>query len=128
MVLARALLLAGTSVTLVGSASATQLAITVYPQGIGGPTRHYTLTCNPAGGTVPHAVRACRVLMRLEKPFGPTPPGTICTDLALGPQKAKVTGRLRGERVSAALSVAGGCEINRWRRVAAIVPGFPGSP
>src|SRR4051794_20337222 len=119
----RMLLLVGTSAALVGSGPATRLAITVYPQGFGGPGRHYTLTCDPTGGTVPQATRACRVLARLEHAFAPTAPGTICTDLALGPQKATVTGRLRGERVSARLSVAGGCEIARWRRVAAVVPG-----
>jgi len=128
MVRAGALLLVGTSAVLVGSAPATRLAITLYPQGFGGPSRHYTLTCDSPGGTVPQPARACRVLARLKDPFAPTPPGTMCTDLALGPQKATITGRLRGERVSAQLSVAGGCEINRWRRVTSVVPGFSGSP
>lgn len=105
----------------------TRLAITVYPQGIGRqPILRYTLRCGPAAGTVPRPVRACSVLALLKDPFAPVPPGTNCTDLALGPDEAIVTGRVRGRAVGARLSVRGGCEIDRWRRVADVVPGFPG--
>jgi hypothetical protein len=108
-------------------AAETRLAITVYPQGIGRqPVQRYTLRCGPAAGTVPRPVRACSVLARLQDPFSPTPPGTNCTDLALGPEEATVTGWVRSRSVSAHLSVRGGCEIERWRRVADVVPGFPG--
>jgi len=76
---------------------------------------------------VPEPARACRVLASLAHPFAPTPPGTICSDIALGPQQAVVTGVLRGRRVHALLRVRGSCEIDRWRRVAAVVPGFRGT-
>jgi hypothetical protein len=113
-------------VALTGSAAPTQLSIDVYPNGIGQPgAQHYTLRCGPAGGTVPHPRAACSTLAKLTDPFAPTPPGTFCTDLAAGPQVAIVRGRVRGTRVDTRLSVQGGCEINRWRRVATVVPGFP---
>jgi hypothetical protein len=106
---------------------ATALSISVYPKGIAaGEVERYSLRCSPAAGTVPHAVLACRTLASLEHPFAPTPPGTFCTAIAMGPQEAIVTGRLRGARVYAHLRVQGGCEINRWRRVKSVVPGFPG--
>jgi len=110
-----------------GATSApTLLSITVYPKGIGHPgARHYTLRCGPAGGTVPNPARACRVLARLAHPFAPVPPRTICSDIALGPQEATVTGRLWGVRVGARLTLRNGCEIDRWRRLASVVPGFP---
>jgi hypothetical protein len=73
---------------------------------------------------VPNPPKACRVLASLAHPFAPTPPGTICSDIALGPQQAVVTGVLRGARIHAVLRVRGSCEIDRWRRVAAVVPGF----
>jgi hypothetical protein len=107
-----------------GTPAPTRLLIAVHPEGPTGPTRHYTLTCNPSGGTVPRPARACRVLAGLAHPFAPTPPGTTCTEISLGPQTATVAGRLRGRRVFAHLSVSGGCQIERWRRVAAVVPGF----
>jgi hypothetical protein len=104
----------------------TALAIAFYPQGMSQPeVQHYTLRCGPPGGTVPSPAVACRTLAGLAHPFAPTPPNTICTALAMGPEEATVRGRVRGVRVSAHLSVQGGCEINRWHRVAAIVPGYP---
>jgi aminoglycoside phosphotransferase (APT) family kinase protein len=110
-----------------GAPRATGLSITVYPQGFAEHAHHvYTLRCRPARGTVPNPARACRTLARLADPFAPVPPGTICTDLALGPQEAFVRGRLRGRVVKAHLTVRGGCEIERWRRLADVVPGFPG--
>ena len=107
----------------------TRLSIVYYPQGVGQPGAHrYLLRCNAAAGTVPDPALACRTLARLAKPFAPTPPGTTCTDIALGPDEATVTGTLHGMPVTAHLTVRGGCEIERWRRVAAVVPGFPGRP
>jgi len=105
----------------------TALAITFYPQGVGKPgARHYALRCEPAGGTVPRPVAACRALAALSGPFAPVPAGAICSQIALGPQEAVVTGRLRGVAVSAHLTVRDSCQIERWRRLAAVVPGFPG--
>jgi len=83
------------------------------------------LTCNPAGGTVPRAARACRVLARLARPFAPVPPRTVCAQVTMGPQEAVVTGTLRGRRVAAHLNLRGSCETARWRRVYLAVPGFP---
>ena len=104
----------------------TALAIAVYPQGMSaGEVNRYTLRCNPATGTVPQPVVACRTLASLAHPFAPTPRGTFCTALAMGPEEAVVTGRVRGVKVWAHLRVQGGCEINRWRRVIDIVPGSP---
>jgi len=104
----------------------TALSIAVYPQGMSaGEVSGYTLRCNPARGTVPQPVLACRTLASLAHPFAPTPRGTFCTDIAMGPQEAVVTGRVRGVKVWAHLRVQGGCEINRWRRVINVVPGFP---
>ncbi len=125
MLVAAVLLGAGASYGAVPPA--TQLSIVVYPNGIGAAgVQRYVLRCGPAAGTVPHPLLACRALAKLAHPFAPTPPGTYCTDIAIGPQEATVKGRLRGALVNAHLSVQGGCEIERWRRVAAVVPGFVG--
>jgi len=111
-----------------GAPPSTRLLVTLYPQGPGAPgtARHYVLRCEPAAGTVPRPARACRLLLRLPRPFAPVPPGTVCSQLALGPQEAFVSGRLRGAQVNAHLVVRDSCEIARWRRLAAVVPGFPG--
>jgi len=105
----------------------TRLVITVYPQGTSHPgASQYRLACGPARGTVPYATRACRLLGKLRNPFAAVPAGTICSSLALGPQEARVTGTVSGHRVNAKLTVRDSCEIERWRRLRAVVPGFPG--
>jgi hypothetical protein len=107
---------------------ATSLSIVVYPDGMAQPStaEHFTLRCGPAAGTVPQPALACRTLAGLAQPFAATPRGTFCSDIAIGPQQATVKGRVRGAGVNAILRAQGGCEINRWRRVRTIVPGFPG--
>ncbi len=107
---------------------ATSLSIVFYPNGLTEPAGavHYTLRCAPAAGTVPQPGVACRTLASFVQPFAVTPRGTFCTDIAIGPQQATVKGRVRGVLVNTILRAQGGCEINRWRRVRAVVPGFPG--
>jgi hypothetical protein len=104
----------------------TKLSIAVYPQGIAaGAVKRYTLACAPARGTVPRPGRACLALARLTDSFAPVPPDEICTQIALGPQEAVVSGTVGGKKVYARLRLNDGCQIDRWRRVASIVPGFP---
>ena len=108
------------------SGGQTKLSIDVYPQGgSAGRARHYVLRCGPATGTVPHPARACTVLSKLAAPFAPVPKDQICTQIALGPQEAIVAGTIAGSRVYARLRLNDGCQIERWRRVSAAVPGFP---
>jgi hypothetical protein len=103
-----------------------ELKIRFYPRGQDEPgARTYRLTCGPASGTVPHPKRACTRLLALKNPFAPVPRNTICSDIALGPQTALVTGHVRKQRIWARLRLVTSCQIDRWRRVAAVVPGFP---
>jgi hypothetical protein len=122
---AATILLVGTTAGPGATTVGTRLAIVLYPRGdASGGARRFTLQCDPAGGTVPAPPRACRALTRLRAPFAPVLPTAICTQIAGGPQQAAVSGRLRGRAVRARLSLRNGCEIERWRRLAAVVPGF----
>jgi hypothetical protein len=102
----------------------TVLRITVWPTGYTGTARQYTLACGPARGTVPRPVRACDTLGRLgQTAFAPTPKGIACTDIWGGPARARVYGYVYGMPVNTSLSLVNGCEVARWKRVAAVVPG-----
>jgi Subtilisin inhibitor-like len=104
--------------------ASTSLHITVWPNGQGHtPTRTYTLTCAPGGGTLPRPTSACAKLAARKAPFAPTPQGTACTQIYGGPQEARVTGRFRGRLVRAGFSLKNGCEISRWKRVRFLFPG-----
>jgi hypothetical protein len=109
-----------------GSArAATRLSVALLPEGSGGPVQHFHLGCDPARGTVPDPAAACRALAALAHAFAPVPAGTVCAQIALGPQEAVVRGVVHGRRVWARLRLLDSCEIGRWRRVRRIVPGFP---
>jgi hypothetical protein len=103
--------------------ASTSLHITVWPSGAENPgKRVYTLRCAPASGTLPHRAAACTKLMRLERPFAPTPKGVACTQIYGGPQEALVTGRFRGKLIRARFGRKDGCEIARWNRVRFLFP------
>jgi len=99
------------------SAAATRLEISVSASP-DGPERVATLTCVPAGGTLPNPAEACRRLYALDAPFAPVPPGTACTLVWGGPQRAAVHGTFREGKVDARFDRSNGCEIDRWNRVA----------
>ena len=111
--------------TLVAS---TSLHITVWPQGADGPKRAWTLRCAPVGGTLPHRATACRRLAAMERPFRGVPKDFACTEIYGGPQRALVTGRLRGHRVRARFDRHDGCQIARWERVRFLFPVETGAP
>jgi Subtilisin inhibitor-like len=109
-----------------GSAQKTRLTITFYPNGIGRPgARQYELSCNPARGTVPHPADACRALARTAHPFAAAPARTVCGFIVLGPEEARITGVVRGQRISTVLTLRDTCEIGRWNELRAVVPGYP---
>lgn len=116
------------AVLLATIAAVTSLHITVWPQGMHGPKRSWTLSCAPAAGTLPQPATACRRLAKLARPFRPVARGAACTAIYGGPQIALVTGRLRGSRVRASFNRRNGCEIDRWNRVRFLFPVTTGAP
>ena len=107
--------------------AATSLHITVWPDGPGKGRHTYTLRCAPAAGTLPKRTTACARLAKMTRPFAPTPKDMVCTELYGGPAEALVTGRLRGQSVSARFGRKDGCQIGRWNRVAFLFPGVGAS-
>ena len=104
---------------------ATDLRIEVWSEGrTGQPTRTFTLRCDPPGGSLRDPAAACRRLAAMRNPFAPVPPDVACTQIYGGPQEALLTGRYRGRTVRAELNLRDGCEIERWRRLAFLTPGF----
>jgi hypothetical protein len=103
------------------AAAVTALSIVVSP-GDGGASKRWTLTCLPAGGSLPNAPAACRKLAGLARWYAPIPAGTACTQVFGGPQTARVTGTYRGRRLWVTFQRRNGCEINRWARVAFLFP------
>ena len=111
-------------------AADTELRIRAWPAGRGeGRSRTWTLECAPARGTLPRRDDACRRLAGEKRPFAPVRKDMQCTLIYGGPAEALVTGTFRGAKVWALLTLRDGCQIDRWRRVAFLTPGYgtPGS-
>ncbi|MCI0143252.1 serine protease inhibitor [Arthrobacter bambusae] len=81
------------------------------------------------GSTLPDSRAALAAVEQFgEEIFFPVPrPDRICTQQYGGPQVATVTGRFHGREVSSRFSRTDGCEIARWRTMAALLGGVAGS-
>ena len=98
------------------SAPATELTVTVWPKGRGGPMRERRVECPGAD--------VCGELS--AQSFAPVPRDMACTAIYGGPNVARVTGTLRGEAVDEQFSLEDGCQIARWERNRALL-GPPGN-
>lgn len=109
------------------SSTAPSTNLTVVFDDGAGKTDSWTLTCDPAGGTHPHAATACAALTANGKTaLPPVAKGMMCTQIFGGAQRAKVTGTWNGGQVNAALSRTNGCEISRWKALEGLLPATGG--
>lgn len=100
----------------------TSLRISVWPEGVDGPMRQWSVDC-PGGGNLPDRARACGLLARRARSvFAALPSDVACTEIYGGPQIASVSGRFRGRPVAARFSRRNGCEIARWDRLQFLFP------
>jgi hypothetical protein len=84
--------------------------------GLAGSIR-YSLTCEPAGGTLPHPTRACRALATHPELLTPVPPGTPFP-CPFGQPSFAISGRYAGRAVDvayAACTSGQGPVASRWR-------------
>jgi hypothetical protein len=100
------------------------LRVTITPEGPSGPARVRRVECAILGEDAIDP--RCRALGGLvPQDLDAVPRRTACAQIYGGPGTARVTGELRGERVSAEFDLTDACEIARWRRNAALL-GAPG--
>jgi len=83
------------------------------------PARHWTLRCDPAGGTHPDPAAACAVLLKAKDPFAPVPKGIACPMIMVGTKTAIVKGTYFGHPVDVTFT-EGGCDLARWARIGQI--------
>jgi hypothetical protein len=96
------------------SAQSAKVALDIkVDHGPGTPITHWTLRCEPAGGTHPDPAQACQVLLHARDPFGPLPRGIMCPMIVAGTKVATVTGTWFGKPVDVTIN-QGGCWLARW--------------
>ncbi len=105
----------------------TAVVITLWPKGEGkGATKTARLVCDPQSGNLPDVAAACATLASDagRAALDPPPLDQLCTELYGGPAEARIMGTVAGETVDAHLSRVNGCEIQRWRALAALLPAY----
>ncbi len=105
----------------IASAGALDVTVTGLP---GGKAEHWTLTCDPAGGTHPAAAATCAGLARFANPFAAPVHGTMCPAIVVGPARATVTGDWRGQRIHLTLTQSS-CDLIIWNRLSQLLGGKP---
>jgi Subtilisin inhibitor-like len=83
------------------------------------PTKHWTLQCEPTGGTHPDPAAACAVLLKAKDPFAPLPKGIMCPMIRVGTKTAIVKGTYFGKHIDTTLS-PGGCKLAQWEKIGQI--------
>ena len=99
-------------------AAKVSLAITV-STAPGAPKKHWTLRCDPAGGSHPDPAAACAVLLKAKAPFAAPPKGIMCPMIRVGTKTAIVEGTYFGRHVDTTFE-PGGCGLARWQEIGAI--------
>jgi hypothetical protein len=83
-------------------------------------TSHWTLTCDPAGGTHPHAGQACAALVALKHPFAPIRTGRECPMFLASSRRVTFVGTWFGAKVDRTI-IDGGCDLANWSKLGQVV-------
>jgi Subtilisin inhibitor-like len=84
-----------------------------------GPTvRHWTLRCEPSGGTHPAAAATCAALLRMKNPFAP-PKHMNCPMILRSDRRIVVSGTWFGKKVHRVI-LDGGCDLRLFAKLGQI--------
>ena len=98
------------------SAPKVSLSVTIRDSPSSKP-RHWTLQCDPAGGSHPDPAKACRTLLSSRKdPFAPLTGHQMCPMILASAKTATVTGSWFGTRVHRMIT-DGGCDLPVWAKI-----------
>jgi hypothetical protein len=84
------------------------------------PPKHWTLRCDPVGGTHPHAATACSALLALKNPFAPPKAHRICPMILASDKRVVFTGTYFGAKVHQTI-IDGGCDLARWSELGQVL-------
>jgi hypothetical protein len=85
----------------------------------GAKPEHWTLRCDPAGGTHPDPQAACGVLLHAKSPFAAVPGHVMCPMILAGTKTAVVKGTWFGKHIDTSFNRSA-CGMLRWKKVGQI--------
>jgi hypothetical protein len=102
------------------SARAAKVSLAIQVTGKpGAKPEHWTLRCDPAGGTHPDPQAACNVLLHAKSPFAAVPDHVMCPMILAGTQTATIKGTWFGKHIDTTFDRSG-CGMLRWRKIGQI--------
>jgi hypothetical protein len=84
--------------------------------GSGSAPQHWTLQCEPAGGSFPDPATACAKLTKLRTIFSPAQRHVMCPMIMADARSYIVSGTFLGQKVHQSI-VDGGCQLSRWSQL-----------
>ena len=78
-------------------------------KGGGGPS-HWTLRCQPAGGTAPDPAAACKALLGVRKALNKLKKPIMCPMIMISAEQIVLKGKLFGEPINRVIT-DGGCDV-----------------
>lgn len=97
--------------------SAAKVSLTIEKTGGSGSVpQHWTLQCEPAGGSFPDPATACAKLTKLRTIFSPAPRHVMCPMIMADARSYVVSGTFLGQKVHQSI-VDGGCQLSRWSQL-----------
>ena len=97
------------------SAAKVSLDVTLVSAGAAG-ARHWTLRCDPTGGSYPRAATACAELAKSAGILSPPPVHAMCPMIMASAQRVIVSGVYYGKKLRETI-VDGGCDLTRWAKL-----------
>jgi Subtilisin inhibitor-like len=108
------------STSAAGTTSAAKVSLTiVLTAGHDVAAKHWTLRCDPAGGTYPDPAAACTRLVKLRTILNPPPIHIMCPMIMADASSYIVYGNLLGQKVHETIP-DGGCSLERWNELKGI--------
>lgn len=94
-----------------GPGSAPKASLNISVQGAPGTAaKHWTLRCDPAGGTHPHPAAACAALLAVKNPFAKPKRHQMCPMIMASSKRMSISGTWYGQKVHKTI-VDGGCDL-----------------
>jgi Subtilisin inhibitor-like len=108
------------STSAAGTTSAAKVSLNiVLTAGRNTAAKHWTLTCEPAGGSYPDPAAACAKLLELRTILNPAPVHIMCPMIMADASSYVVYGTFLGQTVHESIP-DGGCSLSRWNELKGI--------
>jgi hypothetical protein len=100
----------GKSTKVLSAPAKVEVSVSIFNKKGGGGPSHWTLRCQPAGGTAPDPAAACKALFSVRKALNQLKKPIMCPMILASAEQIVLKGKLFGKPVNRVIA-DGGCDI-----------------